>query len=273
MAGRRNWTRDELLLALRLYVRLPFGQLHHTNPEIVAVAERIGRTPSAVAMKAVNFASLDPAITATGRSGLANASRADRAMWDDFTNDPEAIAFEAEALADPAADTATSTDEHLPSPPDGPTEVERLVRTRRVQSFFRSAVLVSYDHRCEISGFALPELLVASHIVPWKDSVSRRADPRNGLCLNALFDRTFDRGLITIDEDHRVLVSRRLREDSTTARLPLLLHPARNTLHGHELTLPSRFHPAPQALEYHWEHVFKDGGGVAIAQRAPCAMP
>ena len=42
----------------------------------------MGRTPSALAMKLVNIAGLDPAITSTGRRGLSNASAGDRDMWD-----------------------------------------------------------------------------------------------------------------------------------------------------------------------------------------------
>jgi len=56
---RIDWTKPQQLLALRLYCQLPFGQRHQRNPEIIAVASAINRTPSTVAMKAYNFASLD----------------------------------------------------------------------------------------------------------------------------------------------------------------------------------------------------------------------
>jgi len=51
-----NWQEDELLLTLH---RTSFGKLHKSNLEIIQLANTIGRTPSAVAMKACNFASLD----------------------------------------------------------------------------------------------------------------------------------------------------------------------------------------------------------------------
>ena len=70
MATRINWSRDQLLIAFNLYCQMPFGKMHSRNPEIIKCAEIIGRTPSALAMKLVNIASLDPAITSTGRSGL-----------------------------------------------------------------------------------------------------------------------------------------------------------------------------------------------------------
>jgi len=56
----RNWTRDELILAMSLYCRLPFGKFHKGNPEVIQLAESIQRTPSSVGMKLCNLASLDP---------------------------------------------------------------------------------------------------------------------------------------------------------------------------------------------------------------------
>ena len=64
-----------------LYCQLPYGRLHARTPEIIALAARLGRTPSSVAMKLVNFASLDPIQQQRGRVGLKGASAGDRAMW------------------------------------------------------------------------------------------------------------------------------------------------------------------------------------------------
>lgn len=96
MAIRSGWTRQELLVAFTLYCRIPFGRLHHRNPEIVRFSEAIGRSPSALAMKLSNIASLDPAITSTGRAGLRAASANDRAMWDEMQGDWERFAVESE---------------------------------------------------------------------------------------------------------------------------------------------------------------------------------
>ena len=75
-----RWTEDETKLALFLYFQLPFGKLHSGTQEIVQLAAAIGRTPSSVAMKLSNFASLDPKITESGRKGLDGASKLDRQM-------------------------------------------------------------------------------------------------------------------------------------------------------------------------------------------------
>lgn len=66
MAERLAWTRQQLLVAFSLYCQTPFGKLHSRNPEIIKYADLINRTPSALAMKLTNIASLDPAITSTG---------------------------------------------------------------------------------------------------------------------------------------------------------------------------------------------------------------
>ncbi len=264
MSSRRSWTRPERLLVLWLYMRVPFGRLHSRNPEIIELSEVIDRTPSAVAMKATNFASLDEAIRKTGRTGLSGASQSDRELWAEFVANPEAIAAEAEELASerklglPAAangtdvNTGSARANELPAAPER-TEVPQLIRARRVQSFFRAAVLTSYDFRCALSGIAIPELLTASHIIPWSVSIERRADPTNGLCLNALFDRAFDRGLITIDDNLHVVVSRVLRNTVADAALPCSL----DELHARPLRLPERFHPDLDALRFHRETIFQ----------------
>jgi predicted restriction endonuclease len=138
--------------------------------------------------------------------------------------------------------------------PEGPSEISRMVRTRRVQGFFRDAVLISYDNRCALSEIAVPDLLNASHIIPWKVAIERRADPRNGIALNVLYDRAFDRGLITFDTSLRVVLSRRLQ----TAHAPPLHRQALLSLDGREMRLPKRFAPDPDAMAYHREHVFSD---------------
>ena len=252
MAMRIPWSREELLVAFRLYCNTPFGKLHQHNPEIIELARRLGRTPSAVGLKACNFASLDPNQRARNISALGNVSRGDRELWEEFQSNSEAVAAEAEA----AYARLTGRNEIIAEAevdfPEGPTEVVRTVRTRRVQAFFRSTVLASYEYRCALSDIEITELLNASHIIPWKANTTRRADPRNGIALNALYDRAFDRGLITFDESLRVVVSSRLKtEEPSIFHRQVLLE-----LEGRELRRPCRFEPDAGALAYHREHIF-----------------
>jgi hypothetical protein len=243
--ARRPWQREELLLVFRFYCVTPFGRLYARNPDIIALARTIGRTPGSVAMKACNFASLDPAHQARGVRGLSGASAADVALWNEFAANSEALAAEAEAAAARLAPHPLTGAE--PDIPDGPTEVLRTIRARRVQSFFRQTVLASYDFKCALTGLAIPELLNASHIIPWSDDETRRADPRNGICLSALYDRAFDRHLITLDEDLRVIVSPRLRREPVSDYQRDVIE----RVEGKPLRLPERFGPDPMALRQH----------------------
>ena len=248
----RNWTRDQLLVAFRLYCRTPFGRLHRLNPEIIALAKSIGRTPSAVSMKACNFASLDPAQKRRGIRALGNTSDADEALWREFSTDSASVAAEAEAAFEHLAAGIILPEQSEPALPVGPTEVARIVQIRRVQAFFRSAVLNSYDCRCALTGIAVPGLLNASHIIPWSLAEQRRADPRNGLCLNALHDRAFDRGLISFDGRWNLMISPMLRQGTISEEHRRMLL----DLEGHNLRLPSRFLPDVDAMTFHRAHVF-----------------
>ena len=274
-AERKAWRQNELLVVFRLYCRTPFGRLHQRNPEIVELAELIGRTPAAVAMKACNFASLDPQQQARQIKALGNASRADRDMWEAFLNDSETLANEAEAAFSTmtgkevagyipesdfpiAAEGIKSEVMRLATGEDslmscGITEKYSWTKERRVQSFFRAAVLTSYNNRCALTDLAIPELLNASHIIPWRIDEKRRADPRNGICLNALHDRAFDRGLISLDKDLRIMVSSRL----DTADICDLQRNQLLELSGCPLRLPYRFQPSCEAIEYHRTEVYR----------------
>lgn len=253
MATHKNWTNDELLVVFRLYCRTPFGRLHQRNPEIIQLAQSLGRTPSAVAMKACNFASLDPVQKARNISALGNVSRADRELWLSFEQNSEAVAADVEVAFERLSGQKIELEELELELPEGPTEVERTIRTRRVQGFFRAAVLTSYEFRCALSDIAIPELLNASHIIPWNTNTEKRADPRNGIALNALYDRAFDRGFITFDESLRLVVSSQLKEGSLSE------FQKENFLRieGKRLRIPYRFNPDPDALTYHREEVFR----------------
>lgn len=248
---RRDWSPKEQLLALRLYCALPFGKLHQSNPEVIDVAKAIGRTPSAVAMKACNFASLDPALN---RKGLGNVSQADKELWFAFQHNSDEIAFKVEkAYEEFTGSTAEDSGVDDLQAPQGDTEVIRQVRTRRVQGFFRRAVLVGYENKCALSGLTVPDLLIASHIIPWKIDVERRADPTNGIALNALYDRAFDKGLLTFDSDLRVILSNRLKSELSGVKAASQLF----NIENRPLLRPVRFQPDMEAIRYHRDNIFQ----------------
>jgi putative restriction endonuclease len=220
MATGKRWTRDELMIALNLYHKLTFGQMHGRQPAIVALAEKLGRGANSLAMKLCNFASLDPALKMRGIKGLSGASALDRTVWTEFhTHLNEAVPASEEALRTLFGAKEDSELEITPKaglrvrklPPTGPTEIAATVKVRRGQEYFRQAVLNNFGGRCGVCGLAVRELLIASHILPWGAHADERLNVRNGLSLSRLHDAAFDRGLIAFDDELRLLLSPQLK--------------------------------------------------------------
>ena len=216
------WTREHLLIALNLYCKLPFGKLHKGNPIIIETASRMGRTANSLAMKLCNFASLDPVLKDRGIKGLPAVSKQDREVWVEFHEKIGTVGEESEQLLHDlfTKDQSKELDflgrdrvrlESARKIPIGPTEAKASIKVRRGQQFFRQSVLNAYGIRCCISGINVRQLLIASHIKPWRDFPEQRLDPRNGLCLSALHDAAFDAGLITLDSKLRVVLSDELK--------------------------------------------------------------
>ncbi|MCY7387176.1 MAG: HNH endonuclease, partial [Burkholderiales bacterium] len=219
MAARKDlWTRDQLFVAIDLYCRTEFGKFDQSNPAIVRVSKLIGRTPSALAMKLSNLASLDKKITGSGRSGLTRSSDLDKIMWAEVHANWDMLAVEsqramnafiAKATAPASAIASAEVDNETAENYEGESRPVTALQ-RMKQSLFRETILSGYKSRCCMSNLAEPKLLIASHIVPWSGDKSNRLNPRNGLCLSALHDRAFDQGLITVTPDYLIKVSRRL---------------------------------------------------------------
>ena len=237
MSAHRPWNRGELLQVLRLYCLTPFGRLHSRNPEIVALANTIGRTPGAVALKLVNFTALDPTID---RRGMANFSALDRQIWNEFFADMGKFVEDA-IPAVPTAFAEAPQAQYLPDGREG-LDVIGSAKRRVNQGFFRSMILVSYEAKCAMTGISDQNLLVASHIDRWADNSAQRLAPHNGLCLNSLHDRAFEAGLIAVAPDLTILYSSRLSEaDLNKIR----------SVSAPKLTLPTRFKPSAELLEKH----------------------
>jgi len=222
MAKGKRWTPEELLLALNLYHKLTFGQLHARQPAIMEVAEKMNRPANSLAMKLVNLASLDPVLKLRGIMGLPGASALDRKMWAEFhENLNEAAPASEEAMRRLFRVSESGEFEILPKegirvrrqPKSGSTEAVANVKIRRGQEYFRDAVLNNFGGRCGVSGLAVRELLIASHILPWGTHIAERLNVRNGLCLSRLHDAAFDRGLIAFDDKLRLVLSPRLKAE------------------------------------------------------------
>lgn len=254
--ARRSWTRDELILAMNLYCQLPFGRFHKGAPEVIRLASAIDRTPSSVAMKLSNLASLDPAHLDRGVKGLSGASQADRQVWREFHDDWERLSSESEALRERYNLVSEEGREEVFSDAGeftGATDRPLTVAARCAQGFFRRSVLASYENRCCVSEVNLPQLLIASHILPWSKFPGQRVDPRNGLCLSRLHDAAFDQGLITFDEDFRLVLSSSLKEATTNSVLRTAFH----GYEGHAMRQSHRFRPRSQYFEWHRTECFQ----------------
>lgn len=257
-----KWTREHLLIVLNLYCKLLFGQFHSRNPIIIETAKKMGRTPNSLAMKLCNFASLDPVQRARGIRGLTGAAKQDREIWDEFQSSPSRFGAESEQIVhDLFTDDETKEVDFLSREkvrivaPSGPTEVETTVKTRRGQQFFRQAVINAYDVRCCISGINVPRFLVASHIKPWGKFPAERLNPKNGLCLSSLHDAAFDAGLITLDENLKVVLSKRLKSFFPQPALEQNFTP----FEGRVIRLPEKLaEPDRNFLSYHRGCVFAD---------------
>ena len=249
-ASRRPWSREDLLLVLNLYSQISFGRQHQRAPEVVSLANAIGRASSAVAMKLNNFTSLDPEERARGVRGLEGASQGDRTIWTEFQERQEELAAESEQLwsvrvaSKPAG---RRTPAAVVADFQGATEVTRSVTVRLAQGFFRKAVRAAYGHKCCVSGIDVPGLLIASHIVPWAEDEVNRARPTNGLLLSSLHDAAFDKHLITFDEQLRLVVGKGLRDHFTNS----VVKEAFAKFEGLPLRLPDRHAPNPSLMERH----------------------
>lgn len=249
--AQRAWIREESILAFNLYCKIPFGQISQRNPTIIELSKRLDRTPSSLSMKMGNFARLDPTHQKRNVKGLSHGSKLDKDIWEEFNENWEKLAYQSELLLEkldmPREDTA---EEEISKREK--TETTRQVRTRLIQSFFRSTVLSGYHFSCAICKINLPMLLNASHIIPWSVNKALRADPKNGISLCALHDRAFDRGLISFDENYKTIISKQvlLKKPSEMHRISLI------DIQGRKIQLPERFKPDIKALEYHRNHIF-----------------
>ena len=183
----------------------------------------------------VNFASLDETVD---RKGMGNVSAADREIWAEFFAAPATFLDRVDGIKEAQFDIPERV---LAFELREGRDVEYTAKGRRNQDFFRRSVLAAYDSRCAVTGITQSELLVASHIVSWAENVELRVNPTNGICLNALHDRAFDKHLISFDDDLTLLVSKRLK--MTPENRPFF--------EGKKLQLPKRFRPDRECLIRH----------------------
>jgi putative restriction endonuclease len=254
MSSKNNWTREEHIVAFNLYCKTPFTKINSSNKDIQELASVIGRSVGSVAMKLANFARLDPVLKARNISGLTQGAKGEEEVWNEFNGNWGELVWKSELIL---AKYKNSTIEKVSNiitddlPREG-KEREVIIKARVNQSFFRNAVLASYNNKCCITGISVPELLIAGHIIPWSKNTDNHVNPSNGLCLNALHDLAYDRGLISITPDYEIKLSERIISQFKKDELDTFFIPYENK----KINLPNKFMPKREFLEYHMSELF-----------------
>jgi putative restriction endonuclease len=126
----------------------------------------------------------------------------------------------------------------------------RLVRPRLGQGGFRLLITDAYQRRCAITGERTLPALEAAHIKPYAQSGEHRLD--NGLLLRRDLHALFDDGYVTVTADHRLRVSKRIREEYENGRDYYAMEGV-----ALRLPVPPNPVPSPEYLEWHGDTVFK----------------
>lgn len=127
------------------------------------------------------------------------------------------------------------------------------VQAGRDARFRIEVVVVAYKHRCALTGYRMTTLTMesivdAAHIHQFHNS--RNNDPRNGMALSKNAHWQFDRGLWSVNDDHRVLVNReKFREEGMTGQRLI-------DFEGRRISLPDdpQYWPEQDSLEWHRRH-------------------
>lgn len=267
MTTRRNWTREEVIVALALYLSRPFGSIHSRNPDVQAVAEILNRSPGAVARKIGNLAYYDDQLTA---KGLSHTARIDQEVWEEFIGDRTGLrSIEAvfKAASDIAAHDFDGDISFLADSP-GLVATERLSerKERLYTGFFRATVISNFDGRCAVSGLRVPQLIEAAHILSWAEREDLRLVPANGLALCTILHRAYDADLLGIDPDGLLHVSKQLKHGAKDSLFEKFFNDIDASAH---LRKGKRYNPNPAFLDQKFQtFLVADKNGISNERAA-----
>jgi len=255
-----NWTRNETLVAFYFHSKLLYNEVTETHPDVIRLSELLPeRSVGSVKAKLGNIHSRSPVTIAKGHVGVSHASRLDEEIWEEYEVDPDGVISQA---IDAMKSFGCEKGEFIVGS-DALFEGEDIVvnaKRRLHQNIFRNEILKAYDGRCCVTGISDPNILNASHIKPWVNSNGKeKTSVSNGLCLNLLHDRLFDRGMITVDSRYRLIFSEKLQN-----ALDRGMYDSFETFVGKdEQTLfldnvPEKLRPDRKFLSYHNECIFLD---------------
>lgn len=248
-----EWTREQEIVALYMYCIIPFNRVSNTNLQIVNMAKIIGR-PNANSLKAKigNFGKFDTNLEA---AGLGHTSHLDEIIWNEYNGRWQDLEIDALKIIDDFQTNKAEEPLEVPFIPIG-KERETVIKQRVNQYLFRNMVLSAYNNTCCITGLARPELIEACHIVDWKDDETNRLNPCNGLAMNTLFHRAFDKQYIGIKTDLTVVISERLYEDLRGGDREKTFS-IFNPYNGKPIALPKKFKPDMTLIDKSYERFLK----------------
>lgn len=234
-----EWTKEQEIVALYLYCLIPFNKVNNSNPQIAKMAELIGR-PNANSLKAKigNFGKFDNNLAA---NGLGHSSHLDEEVWNKYNGRWQDLEVDALRLIEQYQGIRCDVSPDVPTIPIG-KERETIIKKRVNQQLFRNMVLSAYNNTCCITGLARPELLEASHIINWNDDEKNRLNPCNGLAMNVLFHKAFDKYYLGISPDLRVVISDRLYDGLNNGEKEKA-YGLFSPYNGTHITLPKKFKP------------------------------
>ena len=253
MVGKR-WTYQETQMAFALYYLIPSNEIDKRDADVWRLSEGLGRTPRSVAMKLWNIAAHDEQRIDQGKAGLRHGSALDAKMWEDYREQGDDFVW----MGIEMLDSLLSQDGLSPNVQYATASLreggDRVVQAKQRinQEYFKNCLLQNYGSQCCLTGLRIIDLLVASHIKPWAvcSDGFEKIDPRNGLLLNSFHDKAFDRGLITLSKDMRIIVSKTVLHDDPNDMWLWAYN-------GCIIDLPSCNLPAAEFIEYHQDCVFK----------------
>ena len=112
--------------------------------------------------------------------------------------------------------------------------------------------MASYNSTCCITGINNSDFLIAGHILPWSENLENRLNPQNGILINALHDKAFEYGYLTISEDFKILICNDILKSNKQFNKKYFIK-----YHEKEMILPSRFLPNKEFLKAHYNEKFR----------------
>jgi|GEM_PF-5159975 len=254
------WTWEETLAAFYVYSQIPYGKVSLSCREVINLSELLGqRSVGSVKAKLGNIHSASPVTIRLGQKGLSHVGKLEKKVWQDYEKEPDDLMAQA---MDVLKGKGFNCGEVLVEPcsyPEG-ADIITLVRARAHQNIFRNEIVRAYGGKCCITGISDTNLLNASHIKPWVKCDGReKTSVNNGLCLNTLHDRLFDRGIITVDSDLKLVFSKKLKNGLDAGVYGQFEHFI--GVDGQKLLMantPVHFQPDRKFLEFHHNYIFLD---------------